>query len=72
VAVKNLVDRSIQVQGQPAGCYDHNFLRFLTIICENIGVFSNTNVMINFLQKLVVVRAKNANISEKIFGENTF
>jgi hypothetical protein len=33
-------------------CYDHNFLRFLPIFCEKIGVFSKTNVMINFLHNL--------------------
>jgi hypothetical protein len=36
-------------------CYDQNFLQFLPIFCEKIGVFSKSNVMINFFQKLAVV-----------------
>jgi hypothetical protein len=55
-------------------CYDHNFLRFLPIFCEKIGGFSKTNVMINFLLKLALAGAKNANFFAKIFakffGEN--
>jgi hypothetical protein len=34
--------------------------------------FTKTNVMIKFLQKLAVARAKNANIFAKFFGENIF
>jgi hypothetical protein len=33
-------------------CYDHNFVRFLTIFGEKIGVFSKPNVTINILHKL--------------------
>jgi hypothetical protein len=38
-------------------CFDHNFLRFLPIFGEKIGVFfkKNNNVMIKFLQKIAVV-----------------
>jgi hypothetical protein len=45
------------------------FLRFSPIFGEKIGVFSKTNVMIKFLEKLAVVLAKNANIIAKFFGE---
>jgi hypothetical protein len=33
-------------------CYDHNFLRFLTISGEKMAFFSKTNVMIKFLNNL--------------------
>jgi hypothetical protein len=49
--------------------YDHNFLRFLPIFGVKIGVFSKANVMVKFLQKLVVVGAKSANTFAKFFGE---
>jgi hypothetical protein len=58
-------------KGDQGSIYDHNFLRFLPIFCEEIGVFlKNQCYDQNFLQKLAVVRAKNANIFAKFFGEN--
>jgi hypothetical protein len=51
-------------------CYDHNFLRFLTIFGEKNGVFSKTNVMIKLLHNLALFQVKNANFFAKIFGEN--
>jgi hypothetical protein len=36
-------------------CYDHNFLRFLTIFGEKIGVFLKNNVMIQILQILALL-----------------
>jgi hypothetical protein len=48
-------------------CYDHDFHRFVPIFGEKNGVFSKTNVMIEFLQKLAVVREKNAHIFRKMF-----
>jgi hypothetical protein len=45
-------------------CYDHNFLRFLTIFGEKIGVFLKTTFMIKLKKALYWV--KNANF----FAEN--
>jgi hypothetical protein len=53
-------------------CYDHNFLRFSPIFGETIGVFIKNRWMIKFLQKLAVVKEKNANFFAKCFGENIF
>jgi hypothetical protein len=54
-------------------CYDHNFLRFLPIFGEKIGVFlKETNVMIKILQNLALFRVKNANFFANFFGENIF
>jgi hypothetical protein len=39
-------------------CYDYNFMRFLQIFGKKMAFFSKANVMIKFLQKLTVVRAK--------------
>jgi hypothetical protein len=48
-------------------CYDHNFLRFLTIFVEKIWRFSQKPMLWSqFLQKLAVFWAKNANF----FAEN--
>jgi hypothetical protein len=52
-----------------------NFLRFLPIFCEKMAFISKTNVMIKFLQKLAVLRAKkrqyfSRNFSAKIFFLN--
>jgi hypothetical protein len=33
--------------GTRGRCYDHNFLRFLPIFGEKIGVFSKTNFLLN-------------------------
>jgi hypothetical protein len=35
-------------------CYDHNFLRFLTIFCEKMAFLSKTNVMIKILHNLAL------------------
>jgi hypothetical protein len=36
----------------PCGlCYDHNFVRFLPILCEKMAFLSKTNVMIKYFQK---------------------
>jgi hypothetical protein len=43
--------------------------QFCPIFGEKIAFFSKTNVMIKNLQKLAVVRAKNANILANFFGE---
>jgi hypothetical protein len=51
-------------------CYDHNFLRFLTIFGEKVAFFSKTNVMINILHKLALFWVKNANFFAEFFGEN--
>jgi hypothetical protein len=45
------------------------FCNFCQISAEKLAFFSKTNVMITFLQKLAVVKAKNANIFTKYFGE---
>jgi hypothetical protein len=39
---------------------------------KKLAFFSKNNVMVIFLQNLAVVRAKNANIFAKFFGENLF
>jgi hypothetical protein len=46
------------------------FCDFFPIFGEKIGVFSKTNVMINFFQNLALSRVKNANFFAKFFGEN--
>jgi hypothetical protein len=51
--------------------YDHNFLRFLPIFGEKIGVFLKTNVMIKILQKNCSILNKPRHFLQ-IFGENTF
>jgi hypothetical protein len=61
-------------------CYDHNFLRFLPIFGNNIGVFSKTNVMINFLAKTSInfenifaeTLSKKLAFFTQCFGENIF
>jgi hypothetical protein len=35
-------------------CYDRNFLRFLTFSGKKLAFFSETNVMINFLNNLAL------------------
>jgi hypothetical protein len=49
--------------------YDHNFCQFLA---KKLAFFAKTNVMITFLKKLAVVRAKNANIFATFFRGNIF
>jgi hypothetical protein len=51
-------------------CYDHNFLRFLTVFGEKNGVFLKNNVMIKILQNLALFWVKNANIFAEKFGKN--
>jgi hypothetical protein len=41
-------------------CFDHNFLRFLTIFNKNMAFFSKTNVTIKFLNNLALFWDKNA------------
>jgi hypothetical protein len=43
LALKTFVSDKTRVTG--GRCCDHNFLRFLPIFGEQIGVFSKTNVM---------------------------
>jgi hypothetical protein len=45
-------------------------MRFVPIFGKQIGVFSKTNVMINFFQNLALFAVKNANYFAKVFGEN--
>jgi hypothetical protein len=48
--------------------YDHNFLRFLPIFGEKIGVFSQKQMLWSiFFKKLAVVWAKNCEFFRKIF-----
>jgi hypothetical protein len=55
-------------------CYDHNFLRFLTIFGEKMAFLSQTNVMIKILHNLALFQVKNANFlpkfSAKIFKKS--
>jgi hypothetical protein len=53
-------------------CYDHNFLRFLTIFGEKLAFFLKTNVMIKISHILTLFWVKNANFFAEIFGENIF
>jgi hypothetical protein len=46
------------------------FCDFCQLSEEKIGVFVKTNIIINFLHKLVVDWAKTANIFAKCLGEN--
>jgi hypothetical protein len=39
-------------------CYDHNFLRFLTIFGEKMAFFSKTNVLIKILHNLALFFAE--------------
>jgi hypothetical protein len=47
-------------------CYDHNFLRFLTIFGKKLAFFSKNNVMVKILHNLALFLIKNA----EFFGEN--
>jgi hypothetical protein len=50
-----------------------NFCDFCKFSAKKIGVFSQKPMLSSqFLQKLEVLRAKNANIFAKFFGENIF
>jgi hypothetical protein len=53
-------------------CYDHNFLRFLTIFCEKNGFFLKNQCYDQFFQNLALFWVKNANIFADFFGENIF
>jgi hypothetical protein len=48
-------------------CYDHNFLRFLTIFGKKMAFFLNTNVMINFFSKFSFVLSQKRQFFRKIF-----
>jgi hypothetical protein len=50
-------------------CYDHNFLRFLPMICEKWHFSHKSMLWSNFSKKVAVVWAKNAIIFAKFFGE---
>jgi hypothetical protein len=54
----------------PFGNPGVNFLRFLSIFGEKIGVFSKTNVMIKIFAYFSFVWGKNANFFAEFFGEN--
>jgi hypothetical protein len=47
--------RTVLYQSIWGRCYDHNFLRFLTIFGEKMAFFSKTNVMIKILHYLALV-----------------
>jgi hypothetical protein len=47
--------------------YDHNFLRFLIIFDEKIGVFLKNQCYDHLFEKISLVRVKNANFLAKIF-----
>jgi hypothetical protein len=49
---------------------DQNFLRFSTIFGEKMAFFSKTNVMINILHNLALIRVKNANFFAEFFSKN--
>jgi hypothetical protein len=55
-------------------CYDHNFLRFLTIFGEKIGVFLKNQCYDQIFKKLALFSVKNANFltnfSAKIFKKS--
>jgi hypothetical protein len=63
----NRLQRSETLQQLNRGrCYDHDFLRFLTIFGEKICVFfSKTNVMIKILHYLPLFSVNNANFFAK-------
>jgi hypothetical protein len=49
-------------------CYDHNFMRFLPIFSDKIGVFLKNQCHDNFFSaKLPFVGVKNANFFDKFF-----
>jgi hypothetical protein len=50
--------------------YDHNFLRFSTILGEKIGVFLKNQCYDQFFQNLALFLVKNANFFAGFFGEN--
>jgi hypothetical protein len=50
------VSRTVNLRMARDQCYDHNFLRFLTVFGEKIGVFLKKQILRSqFLQKLAVV-----------------
>jgi hypothetical protein len=51
-------------------CDDHNFLRFLQIFGEKIGVFSKTNVMIKIFAQFSFVMSQKRQFFRSFFGEN--
>jgi hypothetical protein len=51
-------------------CYDHNFLRFLTISAKKLAFFSKTNVLIKILHILALFWVKHAKFFAEFFGEN--
>jgi hypothetical protein len=54
-------EMKIRKIGSWGRCYDHNFLRFLTIFCKKkLAFLSKTNVMIKILHNLALFRVKNA------------
>jgi hypothetical protein len=52
--------------------YDHYFLPFSPIFGGKMAFSSKTNVMINFLHYLALLRIKNANFFADFWGENIF
>jgi hypothetical protein len=51
-------------------CYDHNFLRFLTIFCEKIGVFLKKQCYDQFFISFVFSQKRQ--FFAEFFGENIF
>jgi hypothetical protein len=51
-------------------CYDHNFLRFLTIFGEKIGVFLKNQCYDQNFAYFCFVLSQNGNIFTEFFGEN--
>jgi hypothetical protein len=63
--------RRILCHGARSRCYDQNFADFRQIL-KNWRFFSITNVMIQILQKVAVIRTKNSKFLDQKFGETIF
>jgi hypothetical protein len=53
-------------------CYDHNFLRFLTIFGETIGVFLKNQCYDQNFAKFSFVLSQKRQFFTEFFGENIF
>jgi hypothetical protein len=69
-SIKKFSDTFCCCCGTKGRCYDHNFLRFLTIFGKKLPFFSKTNVLIKLLHNLTLFWVKNANFFAEFFGEN--
>jgi hypothetical protein len=51
-------------------CYDHNFLPFLTIFCEKIGVLLKNQCYDEIFLKIIFVFSQKRHFFAEFFGEN--